>query len=54
MQRESLLFSATFSPEIQELARGLLNEPVQVSVAPLNTATELVEHVAAPGEAVTV
>jgi ATP-dependent RNA helicase RhlE len=43
-QRQNLLFSATFSPEIQELARGLLNEPVQVSVAPLNTATELVEQ----------
>ncbi len=43
-QRQNLLFSATFSPEIQELARGLLNEPVQVSVAPLNTAAELVEQ----------
>ncbi len=41
-QRQNLMFSATFSPEIQKLAKGLLNAPVEVSVAPLNTATELV------------
>ena len=43
-QRQNLLFSATFSPEIQGLAKGLLNNPVQISVAPLNTATELVQQ----------
>lgn len=43
-QRQNLMFSATFSPEIQKLAKGLLNDPVEVSVAPLNTATELVEQ----------
>ncbi len=43
-QRQNLMFSATFSPEIQGLARGLLNDPVQISVAPMNTATELVEQ----------
>lgn len=43
-ERQNLLFSATFSPEIQGLAKGLLNNPVQISVAPLNTATELVQQ----------
>ncbi len=43
-QRQNLLFSATFSPEIQKLAKGLLNNPVQISVVPVNTATELVEQ----------
>jgi ATP-dependent RNA helicase RhlE len=38
------MFSATFSPEIQKLAKSLLNNPVEVSVTPLNTATELVEQ----------
>lgn len=43
-QRQNLLFSATFSPEIQGLARSLLHDPVQISVTPMNTATELVEQ----------
>lgn len=43
-QRQNLMFSATFSPEIQKLAKGLLNDPVEVSVTPMNTATELVEQ----------
>jgi ATP-dependent RNA helicase RhlE len=43
-QRQNLLFSATFSPEIQGLARSLLHNPVQISVTPMNTATELVKQ----------
>ncbi|GHU05399.1 ATP-dependent RNA helicase RhlE [Betaproteobacteria bacterium] len=43
-KRQSLLFSATFSNEIRELAGGLLNNPAQVEVAPRNTAAELVEQ----------
>ncbi len=43
-ERQNLMFSATFSPEIQKLAKSLLNNPVEVSVTPLNTATELVEQ----------
>jgi len=43
-QRQNLMFSATFSPEIQGLARSLLHDPVQISVTPMNTATELVEQ----------
>ena len=41
-QRQNLLFSATFSDEIRGLARGVLNNPGEVSVTPRNTATELV------------
>lgn len=44
MQRQNLMFSATFSAEIQLLARGLLHNPVSINVAPVNTAAELVEQ----------
>ncbi len=43
-KRQNLLFSATFSHEIRDLARGLLDEPAEVSVARENTAAELIEH----------
>ncbi|MFC3337207.1 DEAD/DEAH box helicase [Paracandidimonas soli] len=43
-QRQNLLFSATFSDEIRDLARGVLNNPTEVSVARRNTASELVEQ----------
>jgi ATP-dependent RNA helicase RhlE len=45
-QRQNLLFSATFSDEIRELARGILRNPGEVSVTPRNTATELVTQTA--------
>lgn len=41
-QRQSLLFSATFSDEIRELANNFLRKPVEVSVAARNTASELI------------
>ena len=41
-QRQNLMFSATFSPDIRELAGGLLHQPVSVDVAPRNTAAETV------------
>ncbi|ALM85540.1 DEAD/DEAH box helicase [Bordetella sp. N] len=43
-KRQNLLFSATFSDEIRTLARGVLNNPGEVSVTPRNTATELVKQ----------
>lgn len=43
-QRQNLLFSATFSGEIRALAKGLLNNPIEIDVAPRNTTTELVEQ----------
>jgi ATP-dependent RNA helicase RhlE len=43
-QRQNLLFSATFSEDIRQLARGVLNNPVEVSVSPRNTTAERVEQ----------
>lgn len=43
-QRQNLLFSATFSNEIQQLAKGLLNNPVEISVAPRNTTAETIKQ----------
>ena len=41
-QRQNLMFSATFSPEIRALAKGLVNNPVEISVSPPNSTTQLV------------
>ncbi|AUN95119.1 DEAD/DEAH box helicase [Pseudazoarcus pumilus] len=43
-QRQNLLFSATFSDEIRQLANGLLSNPGCVEVARRNTASELVDQ----------
>jgi ATP-dependent RNA helicase RhlE len=40
--RQNLLFSATFSDEIRTLAKGLVNNPVEISVAPRNTTAQSV------------
>jgi ATP-dependent RNA helicase RhlE len=45
-RRQNLLFSATFSPEIRELAQSFLSDPAVVEVAPRNAAAELVSQVA--------
>ena len=39
-QKQSLLFSATFSDDIKALAQGLLNKPDLIEVAPRNTTAE--------------
>lgn len=44
-QRQNLLFSATFSTEIRNLAAGLLNSPVEITVAARNKPAELVKQV---------
>ncbi len=43
-ERQSLFFSATMPPAIAELARGLLSDPVRVSVTPPATTVELIEQ----------
>ena len=43
-KRQNLMFSATFSGDIEKLARQILVDPVSVDVAPRNSATELVEQ----------
>ena len=44
VKRQTLLFSATFSDEIRTLARKMLDNPKEVSVARHNTASELVDQ----------
>ena len=46
--RQNLLFSATFSPQIRELAKGLVNNPVEISVSPPNSTTKLVKQWISP------
>lgn len=43
-KRQNLLFSATFSNEIRALAKGLVNDPVEISVTPPNTTVEKIEQ----------
>jgi ATP-dependent RNA helicase RhlE len=46
--RQTLMFSATFSKAIQQLANTLLKSPTQIEVARRNTAAEQVEQVVYP------
>ena len=41
-QRQNLMFSATFSEDIRQLAHGILKNPVQIDIAPRNAAVETV------------
>ncbi len=43
-KRQSLLFSATMPPAIQELASRLVHNPVQVEVAPVSSTAERIEQ----------
>ncbi len=47
-QRQSLMFSATFSEEIKKLADKILKQPILVEVAKCNSMTNLVTHVVHP------
>ena len=49
-QRQSLMFSATFSEEIKKLADKLLKQPILIEVARRNSISELVTHVVHPVE----
>jgi|TARA_B110000902_G_scaffold267194_1_gene359020 ATP-dependent RNA helicase RhlE len=42
--RQNLLFSATFSNDIRQLAKGLVNDPVEISVTPRNAAAPSVQQ----------
>ncbi|WP_019530897.1 DEAD/DEAH box helicase [Dasania marina] len=41
-KRQNLLFSATFSDDIRALAKGLVHDPVEISVTPRNAAAKTV------------
>jgi ATP-dependent RNA helicase RhlE len=43
-KRQNLMFSATFSDEIRALAKGMVNNPVEISVTPPNSTAERVEQ----------
>ena len=47
-ERQNLLFSATFTDDIRQLAGGILHDPASVQVAPRNTAAELVDQLVIP------
>ena len=47
-QRQNLLFSATFSNEIKDLADKLLNKPTLIEVARRNTASERIDQTVHP------
>ncbi len=46
--KQSLLFSATFSDEIRELANGLLKNPQSIQVTPSNTTVQRITQVVHP------
>ena len=47
-RRQNLLFSATFSDDIRNLAKGLINNPIEISVTPKNTAAKTVDQLIVP------
>lgn len=49
-KRQNLLFSATFSDEIRALAKGLVNNPVEISVNPANSTARTVEQCIYPAD----
>ena len=47
-KRQNLLFSATFSEEIRNLAKGLIHNPVEISVTPRNSTVDSVTQIIHP------
>jgi len=47
-KRQNLLFSATFSDDIRQFARSLVNNPLEISVSPKNTTAPTVEQLIYP------
>jgi ATP-dependent RNA helicase RhlE len=50
-KRQNLLFSATFSDEIRDLAQGLLHSPAQIQATPRNSTVDAVEQTVHPVDA---
>lgn len=49
-KRQTLMFSATFSTEIRNLAKKMVNNPVEISVTPRNTTVDTVKHWLIPAD----
>lgn len=47
-KRQNLLFSATFSHDIRDLARSLMQDPVEIDISPRNSTAETVNQVVHP------
>jgi ATP-dependent RNA helicase RhlE len=47
-RRQNLLFSATFSDDIRELASALLDSPAMIDVAPRNATVDMIDQVVHP------
>jgi len=47
-KRQNLMFSATFSPDIRKLTKGLLHNPVEIDVSPRNTTVAAVKQLMHP------
>lgn len=47
-QRQNLMFSATFSDDIRNLAKGILNKPVEIDVSPRNSTTKSIKQIMHP------
>ncbi len=47
-QRQNLMFSATFSDEIRQLAKGLVKNPIEISIGARNTTVKSVKQLVHP------
>jgi ATP-dependent RNA helicase RhlE len=47
-ERQTLLFSATMVPEVEQLANAVLNSPVQIRIAPVKKTDALIEQSVCP------
>ena len=47
-KRQTLMFSATFSQEIRQLAKGIISNPIEIDVAPRNSAVETISQIIYP------
>jgi len=47
-QRQNLMFSATFSNQIRNLAKGLVNNPVEISVSQHNITVDAIDQMICP------
>ncbi|MDF2940568.1 MAG: box helicase [Gammaproteobacteria bacterium] len=44
-KRQNLMFSATFSPDIRALTKGILHQPIEIDISPRNSTAESIKQV---------